>query len=492
MQPNTEHTIKDLVRYTPSVIVPSLLGFLAVVLYTRLLSPEEYGLFTLIITTALFIESFFMNWQYQSVLRYYQRFNQEDKSRFFTTALVGFVVTNLAIAVIFLLTIVFVGHLFETRTKELLFYLPLVVLCQSACKLMLVFLRAMRQSSRYSWQQTANAVLKLVAGLAFIFIFDLAAEALILGISLAGAFVFFNEYRHLSGKWGLALRAFDRSIFSDNIKYGYPLVALAVVGLIISASDRYLIKIILDASQVGIYSAGYKIAETGITGLVLFLTLASFPALIAVYENQGETPARDLMKDLFRIYLILMIPATVGIYLLAEDIARVVVGEQYVTCYLVLPWIAAGKFFAGLGIYYNKSFELREKTLLLPILYTGPAILNIVLNLFLIESFGIQGAAISTCLSYLACLALARGIGARYLSWGFPWATALKSLLASAFMTMAVLLTPTQSVGWVSLLMKITVGFFAYTTAIMLLEKQTLRSSIALLGGRAVNAKSTK
>ena len=203
---------------------------------------------------------------------------------------------------------------------------------------------------------------------------------------------------------------------------------MALISLIISASDRYLIKIILDASQVGIYAAGYKIAETGITGMVLFLSLASFPALIAAYENQGETHARDLMKDLFRIYMVLMMPATVGIFLLSEQIAQVVVGQQYLACYLVLPWIAAGKFFAGLGIYYNKSFELKEKTIILPLLYTGPAILNIVLNILLIGPLGIRGAAVATFLSYQACLAVARMAGAKYLSWEFPWPTAFKSI----------------------------------------------------------------
>ena len=125
-------------------------------------------------------------------------------------------------------------------------------------------------------------------------------------------------------------------------------MGLAFVNLILSVSDRYLIEIIKDSAHVGIYSAAYKIAETGVFGIILFLMLASFPALIEVFENQGELKARALMRDLFGIFIIIMVPVVSCIVVLSVEIIEVALGKAYHEAHLILPFIAVGIFFLGL------------------------------------------------------------------------------------------------------------------------------------------------
>jgi O-antigen/teichoic acid export membrane protein len=488
LQLATKNTIHDLIRYFPSVIVPSLFGFLAVAFYTRLLSPQEYGLYTLIFTTSLFVEILAFNWLNQSTLRYYERYKATGVHAFFSTCLLGFFMV--AAITIFILSSASLGlkNFFEPRIRELIFYLPIIVLCQSGSKLMLIFLRARRESNRYSFQLSTNSVIKLICSLMFIYFLGLSAEAILLGICISGAYVFLSEFIRLARKWRPRLRNYNKNIFKKFAQYGLPLLGLAFVNLILSVSDRYLIEIITDSAHVGIYSAAYKIAETGVFGIILFLMLASFPALIEVFENQGELKARALMRDLFGIFIIIMVPVVSCIVVLSVEIIEVALGKAYHEAHLILPFIAVGIFFLGLCHYYGKSFELKEKTFVLPIVYSVPAGLNLILNILLIPYIGIKGAAISTLVAYFCCFILLRMAGAKYIKWDYPWKTFLAAVLASIIMGTIIHFLPDHTIKWFSLVYKISIGFFVYTTIIMIWDKRILLSGFDILKRKAPSA----
>lgn len=481
MQLATKNTIHDLIRYFPSIVVPSFFGFIAVAIYTRLLSPQEYGLYTLIFTTSLFLEILAFNWLNQSVLRYYERYKANEIQEFFSTCLFAFV--SVAAITIFIVVSASLGlkHFFEARKTELLFYLPILVLCQSGSKLMLIFLRARRESTRYSFQLSTNSMIKLICSLIFIYVFDLSAEAILLGICISCAYVFCFEFTRFAKIWHPRLRSCNKDIFKKFLRYGLPLLGLAFVNLILSVSDRYLIEIIKDSSQVGIYSAAYKIAETGVYGFILFLMLASFPSLIEVFENHGEVKAKALMQDLLGIFILILVPVVSGIVILSKEIIGLVLGKAYHEAHLLLPFIASGIFFLGLCHYYGKSFELKEKTLILPIVYSVPALLNLVLNILLIPYLGTRAAAISTFASYFCCFLLLRVIGAKYIKWDYPWKTFVNAVLGSIVMCTIVRFLPDHRISWFSLFYKITIGFFAYTTIMLFCEKRILLLGLEIL-----------
>ena len=481
MQLATKNTIHDLIRYVPSVIIPSLFGFLAVAFYTRLLSPREYGFYTLVFTTSLFGEILAFNWLNQSTLRYYERYKSAEINRFFSTCLIGFFMV--AAVTTFILSSASIGlkNFFEPRLRELLFFLPILVLCQSGSKLMLIFLRARRESNRYSMQLSANSVIKLTCSLMLIYFLGMSAEAILLGICISGTYVFLCEFIRLARKWRPRLRHYDKDIFKKFARFGLPLLGLTFVNLILSVSDRYVIEIIKDTAHVGIYSAAYKIAETGVFGIILFLMLASFPALIEVFENHGETQAKALMRDLFGIFVIIMVPIVTCIVVLAVDIIEVTLGAAYHEAYLILPFIAVGIFFLGLCHYYGKSFELKEKTILLPVVYAVPAALNLILNVLLIPLIGIKGAAISTLVAYFCCFLLLRVVGAKYIKWDYPWKTFLTAIVSSSIMGAIIYLLPDHPVKWFSLVYKVSIGFLVYSTIIMMWDKTILLSGIEIL-----------
>ena len=461
MQETSRKALEDIIRYIPSAAIPSALGVVAVAAFTRLLPPEEYGYYTLVFTTVLFVHTFAFSWINQSVIRYFERFRGADQQTLFATLILTFGTLMILTALAWYAVMQGI-ELQQERLRGLLMLGPPVVLIYSGGALLLSFERAARNSLKYSLLTTLNAILKLLTALLIIYGFNGRADALLLGIVAAGAIVFLPEWIRLTRRWPPLPSKFRMSILRGCASYGFPIVGMAVVNIVLSASDRYLIEYYLGSSDVGIYSAGYKITEAGVMLFVSLLMLASFPALVEAYEQTGVPRTKALMNDLLKVYLLLLIPVLVGLIMLSGDFIKAVLGAPYVAAGRVVPWIAAGAFFMGLCQYYNKSFELKEKTPLLLILFTLAASANILLNMALIPRFGITGAALSTCLSYMLALVFSIVFGAGLLRWDFPWKSALAALVGSVFMAAVLLFLPSVSSAWPSLLIKITAGAGVY------------------------------
>ncbi|KPJ77233.1 MAG: hypothetical protein AMJ54_08590 [Deltaproteobacteria bacterium SG8_13] len=471
MNQDTGKVLKELIGFIPAAIVPSLLGFVSVAVFSRYLPPEEYGDFTLVFTTAVLAHTFAFSWINQSIIRYYERFAPQQVGDFFSTCVTGFFILSVLVALGWLIVTAALNEQLSPRLWKLLFLGPLIVFFYSGSNMVLAFNRAMRDSVRYSLLSSINAVMKLLVALLLIYFVRKDAASILGGIILAGGIVLIPEIIRLSRRWGFRLRGCNRSMLVTFIKFGGPLVGLALSNIILSSSDRYIIAYFLDSDAVGVYSAGYKITETAIMFLVTFLMWASFPALVSAYEKSGDSAAVALMDDLLKIYVILIFPAMLGLTVLSEDITGTLLDRRYFDAHKIVPWIASGIFFMGLSFYYSKSFELRERTLFLFALFLLAAMANILLNIILIPILGLQGAAISTMLAYFICFLLSSTAGSRLLAWHFPFVIFLKALAAGGLMCLVVYFVPDLDNEWLSLFSKILIGFVVYTGALLVLER---------------------
>ena len=71
--------------------------------------------------------------------------------------------------------------------------------------------------------------------------------------------------------------AFDFSLIKEMLSYSFPLIFGAISVQLLAIGDRFIIKYLLDYSQVGIYSLGYKIAGVLNVFIVQAFGLAFLP-----------------------------------------------------------------------------------------------------------------------------------------------------------------------------------------------------------------------
>nr|MBC8526081.1 polysaccharide biosynthesis C-terminal domain-containing protein [Candidatus Cloacimonadota bacterium] len=229
-------------------------------------------------------------------------------------------------------------------------------------------------------------------------------------------------------------------IFIEYFSYGWPFGIMMVFIWIMTLSNRYIIKFYYNSFEVGIYSALSNISSQSLNFLFSGLMFAVYPVLVKSWRTGSKKATSQLMTKFIRIYLIICMPALVGLILLYSPIIKLFTTSEFLYGYNIMPYLAITSFLVGLNQYFSKPIELKKQTKLLLIIMLCTSVVNILLALTLIPKYGLLGAAISTFISYIILLVINYFLGQKFLSYNFPRKSAFKILLSAGCMGMLIFL----------------------------------------------------
>lgn len=432
--------MKDMAKYLPAQVVPGLVGLVSIPVVTRIFPPGEYGNYSLAAATVMVLSTFF-GWLPTSVIRYYPAYEREGRLALFNATVVRLAVVTLAG-----LTVLYSVPLWVLRTKmsDPLWQLLLiggglfVVTC--AFNLLQWFLRAKRLVGRYSafavWQSVAGFGL----GMAFIFLLGTSIEGLLLGGILSTILAFPLLWREATGKNARIrlLGRIDRQAAGATFLYGMPLVVSNLAAWILSLSDRYLIGLFRDNSEVGVYSLSYNIADRSLMLLVTLFAMASAPIGMSIWENRGERESRRFISEVTRLYLLACVPLVVGMSVLSRFVIHIMAGPGYEGGYKIMPYVLFGVLLLGVEQRYQAGLLFHKRTSLITVATIAAGLLNVLLNILFIPAYGFLAAAITTLVSYAVLLLLTIWFSRRMFVWEFPWRSLLNVTIASGVMAILV------------------------------------------------------
>lgn len=300
--------------------------------------------------------------------------------------------------------------------------------------------RSRREAAWFSASVTTRSVLSLALGVLFIFVFDLGIWGFLLG-TVIGSFMiipimWWRSQHQIKVAWRARI---DRVLAASMFAYSFPIVLGLSATWLLRLSDRFILEAFRGSAEVGIYAASYGLADTSI-GLIIALFQLPFVVLgNRVYEIEGEAKAAEFVSDSARIYLLVAIPAVVGMSVLAKPLVDVMTGPEFVAGYRIIPYVSTAALLSGLGSWYRTAFMFKKRTGIQVWAVGGGAAVNVGLNLLLIPRYGYYAAAITTLLGFLTVIVLSYILGKRLFYWPLQVKSILRSLAASAVMAAAVL-----------------------------------------------------
>lgn len=211
------------------------------------------------------------------------------------------------------------------------------------------------------------------------------------------AMTFYIAYKYQ--KLGNFYRHFDWITAKKLLKNSWPLIFSGLVVMIYMRIDQIMIKEMLGTREVGIYSAAVRLSEAWYF-IPMVITSSLFPAIVS-----GKKVSKELYYTrLQRLYTFMVwtaIAIALPITFLSDWLVMLLYGEEYVGAGKVLMIQTWAGVFVFLGV--ASSSWLTSENLQMVAFYRtfAGAIINIVLNLFLIPVYGIVGAAIATLVSYM-------------------------------------------------------------------------------------------
>jgi O-antigen/teichoic acid export membrane protein len=225
----------------------------------------------------------------------------------------------------------------------------------------------------------------------------------------------------------------------EVIRDGLPFVPHYLAHWGLSLSDRLVLALFVTTAALGVYSAIYQIAA--VTGMVLLEVNRAFMPLYA-----QRTPGSPALARLARAHLTVSFIVHVVCVLVGFLAIAIVLPEEYSSRDELYPLLALGSLLYG--IYF---IPMNGLTLVAGVTTRAAAIsvtafvINLALNFSLDSIWGVWGAVVGTAAGYSALAALALGFELR--TRAIPWATVLRdhSALALAYAGVIVL---TMTASW--------------------------------------------
>lgn len=258
--------------------------------------------------------------------------------------------------------------------------------------------------------------------------------------------------------------------------------------MFIALSDRYIIEYFRGSHEVGLYSMSYSLADRSIMLIVSLIIIASQPIVMSKWEIEGVDETKIFIRDMTKFYLIITLPATVGLSLLSEPIIRILASEEFLYGYKIIPMVAASMFLFGLQRNFQLALLFFKKTKLIMCLVLLCGLINIATNFMLVPKYGFIAAGYTTFFSYFSFALLTIFVSRRYLAWKFPFNTLVKVLISTVLMSIVVLLI--MQLKMISLvitvMLSVVIGALVYLLLLTLmkeLSKDSLRDFLSLQKG---------
>ena len=215
-------------------------------------------------------------------------------------------------------------------------------------------------------------------------------DAIVLAMGLIFVY-FYNDENIFHWKW-----SFETSKYL--LRDSWPLIFAGVVVSVYMKIDQVMIKEMLGAKEVGLYAAAVKLSEAWYF-LPLAITSSLFPAIINAKLYQKEDYFQRLQK-LYDLMVWIALAIALPTAILSSWIVELLYGNEYLESSSVLNIHIWSGIFVFLGVASSK-YLLAENYIKKTFYRTFVgALLNIIMNYYLIGIMGIKGAALSTFASH--------------------------------------------------------------------------------------------
>lgn len=190
---------------------------------------------------------------------------------------------------------------------------------------------------------------------------------------------------------------FDQLTAKKLIKNSWPIILSGIVVMIYMRIDQIMIKEILGAKEVGVYSAAVRLSEVWYFIPVLICN-SLFPAIVNAKKVSEELYYARL-QHLYTFMIWMAIAIALPITFLSDWLVVFLYGPAYREAGGVLAIQVWAGIFVFLGVASGKWFISENLQMLSFWRVLSGVFVNVFLNIFLIPSYGIEGAAMATLLS---------------------------------------------------------------------------------------------
>ncbi|MDH3697091.1 MAG: oligosaccharide flippase family protein [Flavobacteriaceae bacterium] len=396
--------------YGLATVLPRMLSFLLVPLYTRVMAPESYGEVTLIYAGFAIFNVFMAYGMETAFFRFYSK--EGRKNSVVSTALISLTASSFLIALVVLLFKDALAGLLNIQPR-FFSYVVIILVLDALAIIPFAWLRAMEKPTKYAIIKIVNVAINLGLNIFLlvllpklaadtesglwnkIYVPDFEINYILIAIVIASAITLLlvgNIYTRQTF-------VFDAQLWKKMLRYALPVMIAGVAFTINEVFDRILLAELLPQdiakAELGKYQACYKLA--------LFMTLFATAFRLGIepffFKHANSSNPQKAYGQITNYFVILgsLILLTVVVFI---DYVKLIIDAAYWEALYIVPIILLAGF--CLGIYHNLSvwYKVTDRTHVGAIISCIGAVLTIVINIMLIPKIGYLASALATLAAY--------------------------------------------------------------------------------------------
>jgi len=370
------------------------ISFITVPIFTRIMSTEDYGLYSIYISwysvmtifATLHLSYYVFN---KGLVKY-----EDDKETF----VVSIQSLSATVTLGFFLVYLLLRGIIDSLTS-----MPSTMMI---CMLVQIFFEppvlywTARKRFEYKYQAVVAVTLVLsllnpIIGIVLIKIGLFSNDAIARACSLALVSALFGIVIGISIV-KKANKPFSTKYWKYALAFNLPLIPHYLSTTILSSADRIMIGNLCGNTEAAIYSVAYAVGMV----CTLFSQAIQQAFLPWLYKRMKEEKYEGIPK-ISNAFMIVIIGILSLLICFAPEVVLIVGSHKYVDAMWAIPPVCGSIFFIFLQNLFANIEYYFEKTKLIAVASIGVAVLNIVLNYIFIRMFGFIAAAYTTLVCYI-------------------------------------------------------------------------------------------
>jgi len=402
------HTKEVLSKSASSLLVRlsgMIANFLLSIIIARSLGAQGVGVFALndqIISICLIITMLGINnTLIREVAIYFDKKNSAGILNIIQTALRIIIPFSIVISIFaFIISSWLSNTLFNSfNLKQLISISLIAVPFQSISRIYASGLNGIRKIWQSNFVTESSSLILTLAILGLIRIFKLPLSIINIAISFLLSRIIVSMTVYLYWKSSFNFKDSPKFIPKFLLTASIPLLLYTATTKISSSIDTIMLGIFTDAQEVGIYNIASRIAI--LTSLFNTITISAIsPKIALLYDRNLLGDIQIMIQKITTILILIGLISLITFITLGKYILKIW-GDEFQSVYPILLILTVGQMFnVGTGATGAILMMTRKEKLISKITLIS-LIINIILNLLLIPTFGAKGAAYATAITVI-------------------------------------------------------------------------------------------
>lgn len=372
------------------------IAFFLVPLYTNVLSTSEYGVSDLIFTLSSLLMPVFSLSMGESILFFGLQANDENErdkcfKNGFTFVLLG------CLFLIFLSPLFLFYHSLDGYT----FFLPAFAVLEIVRTYLKCYVKAKEKNVIYAIDNILYALIYGLLNILFLLVFKLGVLGFLTACILSEGISLVFLLLYSRGITKFFKYKVDKELLKKMLFFSAPLILNSISWTIANSFDKVMLSMMVSDDSVGIYASASKIPTILYTIGNLFSSAWTISAYLEVTKKDT-----NFYSNVFKTYSLFIIFASSIVIMISRPFMYIYVGESFRESSNYVSILVVASIFQSYSAFFGSIIQSGKKNLKMLISTLTAALLNMVLNYFLILKCNIYGACISTAVSFFVIFIL--------------------------------------------------------------------------------------